>query len=201
MYDFTYDTCPELDVESYAFRYAHYLFENGNYEEAMEHFLESQVEINYVLSLYPSIILPKSSVVPEPEQYIDVGGDAPVLSRGSSGLSDDMESSLPLHSLDSEERTDLESRKMSHNTLMALIKFLQRKRFGIVDKAAAEGTEEAVSDAVGHNFVSYGNSRPRKTSKVRILLIVMYVFRCWSYIINAVCWKDIIITVHSASLQ
>ena len=133
----------------------------------MEHFYASQVEINYVLSLYPSIVLPKSSVIPDPEQYMDVGGDAPVLSRGSSSLSDDMESSLPLHALDSEERTDLESRKMSHNTLMALIKFLQRKRFIIVEKAAAEGTEEAVSDAVGHNFVSYGSGRPRKTVKVR----------------------------------
>lgn len=150
----------------YVFRYAHYLFENGNYEEAMEHFWASQVEINYVLSLYPSIILPKSSVIPEPEKYMDIGGDTTDLSRGSSSMSDDMESFLP-HALDSEEGADLESRKMSHNTLMALIKFLQRKRFGIVDKAAAEGTEEAVSDAVGHNFISYGNSRPKKSSKVR----------------------------------
>lgn len=155
----------------------------------MDHFLASQVEINYVLSLYPSIILPKSSVVPDPEQYMDVDGDAPILSRGSSGLSDDMESSLPLHGLDSEERTDLESRKMSHNTLMALIKFLQRKRFGIVDKAAAEGTEEAVSDAVGHNFISYGSSRQRKAGKVRSLPI----YYLWLFldVLNMQCVENI----------
>lgn len=188
--------------QSIHIRYAHYLFENGNYEEAMEHFLESQVEINYVLSLYPSIILPKSSVVPEPEQYIDVGGDAPVLSRGSSGLSDDMESSLPLHSLDSEERTDLESRKMNHNTLMALIKFLQRKRFGIVDKAAAEGTEEVVSDAVGHNFVSYGNSRPRKTGKARANLSISSVARDTAAILDTALLQALQLTGQtSAALE
>lgn len=148
------------------YRYAHYLFENGSYEEAMEHFFLSQVEINYVLSLYPSIILPKSSVIPEPDGYLDIGGDAPALSRGSSGLSDDMEPYLP-HALDSEESSDLESKKMNHNTLMALIKYLQRKRYSIVERAAAEGTEEVVSDVVGNNFVSYGSNRTKKSSKVR----------------------------------
>ncbi|KAL6520051.1 Vam6/Vps39-like protein [Orobanche hederae] len=150
--------------QSIHIRYAHYLFENGSYEEAMEHFLASQVEITYVLSLYPSTVLPKSSVIPEPEKYMDISGDSPYLSRGSSDISDDMESPLP-HMLDSVVSVDIESRKLSHNTLMALIKFLQRKRFGIVEKAAVEGTEEVVSDAVGNNFVSYGNSWPKKQNK------------------------------------
>ncbi|KAL6542293.1 Vam6/Vps39-like protein [Orobanche minor] len=150
--------------QSIHIRYAHYLFENGSYEEAVEHFLASQVEITYVLSLYPSIVLPKSSVIPEPEKYMDISGDAPYLSRGSSDISDDMESPLS-HMLDSVVSVDIESRKLSHNTLIALIKFLQRKRFGIVEKAAVEGTEEVVSDAVGNNFVSYGNSWPKKQNK------------------------------------
>ncbi|KAG6396280.1 hypothetical protein SASPL_142427 [Salvia splendens] len=183
-------------------RYAHYLFENGDYEEAMEHFYASQVEINYVLSLYPSIVLPKSSVIPDPEQYTDVGGDTPVLSRGSSSLSDDMESSLPLHALDSEERTDLESRKMSHNTLMALIKFLQRKRFIIVEKAAAEGTEEAVSDAVGHNFVSYGSGRPSKTGKARANVSISSVARDTAAILDTALLQALLLTGQpSAALE
>ncbi|XP_042020623.1 vacuolar sorting protein 39-like [Salvia splendens] len=188
--------------QSIHIRYAHYLFENGDYEEAMEHFYASQVEINYVLSLYPSIVLPKSSVIPDPEQYMDVGGDAPVLSRGSSSLSDDMESSLPLHALDSEERTDLESRKMNHNTLMALIKFLQRKRFIIVEKAAAEGTEEAVSDAVGHNFVSYGSGRPRKTGKAQANVSISSVARDTAAILDTALLQALLLTGQtSAALE
>ncbi|XVF59623.1 hypothetical protein PTKIN_Ptkin07bG0290500 [Pterospermum kingtungense] len=134
-------------------RYAHYLFENGCYEEAMEHFLASQVDITYVLSLYPSIVLPKTTAVPEPEKLMDLSLDASQLSRGSSGLSDDLETMVPQLS-ESEEHAALEFKKMSHNTLMALIKFLQKKRFSIVEKAAAEGTEEVVLDAFGDNFAS-----------------------------------------------
>ncbi|CAN6541655.1 unnamed protein product [Malus baccata var. baccata] len=146
-------------------RYAHHLFDNGAYEDAMEHFLASQVDITYVLSLYPSIVLPKTTMVAVPEKLMDISGDSSYLSRGSSGLSDDMEHSLP-SVLESEESAALESKKMSHNTLMALIKFLQKKRYGIIEKATAEGTEEVVLDAVGDNFVSY-ESRFKKSNKGR----------------------------------
>ncbi|XWS45411.1 hypothetical protein CRYUN_Cryun15aG0134400 [Craigia yunnanensis] len=139
--------------ESIHIRYAHYRFDNGCYEEAMEHFLASQVDITYVLSLYPSIVLPKTTAVPEPEKLMDLSLDASQLSRGSSGLSDDLETLLPQLS-ESDENAALEFKKMSHNTLMALIKFLQKKRYSIVEKAAAEGTEEVVLDAVGDNFTS-----------------------------------------------
>ncbi|KAL8522506.1 hypothetical protein ACS0TY_012610 [Phlomoides rotata] len=187
--------------QSIHIRYAHYLFENGDYEEAMEHFWASQVEINYVLSLYPSIILPKSSVILEPEKYMDIGGDTPDLSRGSSSMSDEMESPFP-HALDSEEGADLESRKMSHNTLMALIKFLQRKRLGIVEKAAAEGTEEAVSDAVGHNFNSYGNGRPKKPSKGRVNISIGSVARDTAAILDTALLQALLLTGQpSAALE
>ncbi|MED6182652.1 Vam6/Vps39-like protein [Stylosanthes scabra] len=146
-------------------RYAHYLFDNQSYEEAMEHFLASQVEITYVLSLYPSIILPKTSIVHEPEKLVDISGDDLNLSRGSSAVSDDTEHSPTSHSLDPDENATLESKKMSHNMLMALIKFLQKKRIIVIEKATAEVTEEVVSNAVGHNFVSHNNNRFKKTSK------------------------------------
>lgn len=186
--------------QSIHIRYAHYLFENGSYEEAMEQFLASQVEINYVLSLYPSIILPKSSVIPEPDRYTDIGGDGPELSRASSGFSDDME---PAHShgLDSEESSDLESRKMNHNTLMALIKFLQRKRYGIVERAAAEGTEEVVSDVVGNNFV-YGSSRPKKQSKGRPNIPISSVARDTAAILDTALLQALLLTGQpSAALE
>ncbi|KAJ8764545.1 hypothetical protein K2173_006285 [Erythroxylum novogranatense] len=153
--------------QSIHIRYAHYLFDNGSYEEAMEHFLASQVDITYVLSLYPSIVLPKTFMVPEPEKLMDISSDAAYLSRGSSGLSDDMESSPPSQLLELNEHTELESKKISHNTLMALIKYLQKKRYNIIEKATAEGTEEVVLDAVGDNFGPYDSSRFKKTNKGR----------------------------------
>ncbi|KAK1363753.1 hypothetical protein POM88_039314 [Heracleum sosnowskyi] len=67
--------------------------------------------------------------------------------------------------MESDESSGLESKKTSHNTLMALIKFLQKKRFNIVEKAAAEVTEEVVSDAVGVHIISYGTSRHKKSVK------------------------------------
>ncbi|KAG4386534.1 hypothetical protein AAZX31_11G066400 [Glycine max] len=145
-------------------RYAHYLFDNGSYEEAMEHFLASQIEITYVLSLYPSIILPKTTIVYDPEK-LDIYGDASYLSRASSGVSDDMEPSSTSHMPESDENAALESKKMNHNMLMALIKYLQKKRFSFIEKATAEGTEEVVFDAVGDNFASY--NRLKKTNKGR----------------------------------
>ncbi|KAJ0039961.1 hypothetical protein Pint_28286 [Pistacia integerrima] len=147
------------------YRYAHYLFDNGSYEEAMEHFLASQVDITYVLSLYPSIVLPKTTMVPEPEKMLDSTWDASDLSRASSGVSDDMESSSPQQLLELDESAALESKKMSHNTLMALIKFLQKKRGSVIEKATAEGTEEVVLDAVGDNFASYESTRFKKSNK------------------------------------
>ncbi|KAL8266108.1 hypothetical protein R6Q59_003452 [Mikania micrantha] len=151
--------------QSIHIRYAHYLFENGSYEEAMEHFVASQVEITYVLSLYPSIVIPKSSLVSEPDKFLDMGGEA-YLTRDNSGISDDMEPSSI--TLEYDESSALESKKMSHNTLMGLVKYLQKKRSNIIGKAAAEGTDEVVSDAVGHTLVSYESSRPKRSTKGRV---------------------------------
>ncbi|XP_057542149.1 vacuolar sorting protein 39 [Amaranthus tricolor] len=147
-------------------RYAHHLFENGSYEEAMDHFLASQVDITYVLSLYPSIIVPNSTVLPEPEKVVDFGWDTSDLSRCSSGMSDEMDAS-PRAPIDAEENSAVQSKIVSHNTLMALIKFLQKKRYNIIEKAAAEGTDEAVSDAFSVNFRSYDSNRSKKSNRGR----------------------------------
>ncbi|XP_071711605.1 vacuolar sorting protein 39-like [Rutidosis leptorrhynchoides] len=152
--------------QSIHIRYAHHLFENGSYEEAMEHFVSSQVVITHVLSLYPSIVLPKLDRPIEPDNNVDLTGDS-CLSRGSSMASDEMESSVTCV-LESDESLALEPKKMSHGTLMALIKFLLKKRPNIVGKAAAETTEEVVSEAVGHAFDAYESSRSKRLSKGRI---------------------------------
>ncbi|XWS42054.1 hypothetical protein CRYUN_Cryun17cG0135800 [Craigia yunnanensis] len=176
-------------------RYAHYLFDNGCYEEAMEHFLASQVDISYVLSLYPSIVLPKTTAVPDPEKLMDLSLDTSQLSRGSSGMSDDLETLLP-HLSESDENAALEFKKMSHNTLMALIKFLQKKRYSIVEKAAAEGTEEVVLDAVGDNFAS---TRFKKSNKGRGNIPVNSAAREMAAILDTALLQALLLTGQSSA--
>ncbi|XVF15757.1 hypothetical protein REPUB_Repub09cG0183600 [Reevesia pubescens] len=176
-------------------RYAHYLFDNGFYEEAMEHFLASQVDVTYVLCLYPSIVLPKTTAVPEPEKLMDLSLDASQLSRASSGLSDDLETMLPQLS-ESDENAALEFKKMSHNTLMALIKFLQKKRNNIVEKAAAEGTEEVVSDAVGDNFTS---TRFKKSNKGRGNILINSAAREMAAILDTALLQALLLTGQSSA--
>ncbi|XP_023760714.1 vacuolar sorting protein 39 [Lactuca sativa] len=145
--------------QSIHIRYAHYLFENDSYEEAMYHFAASQVEITYVLSLYPSIVLPKPV-----DKSTDVSGES-TLSRVNSGTTEyytDSSPSSQISQMESDDIPALEPKKMNHNTLTALIKYLKKKRPNIVGKAAAEGTEEVVSDAVGQT------TRSKKSNKGRV---------------------------------
>ncbi|XP_057955176.1 vacuolar sorting protein 39 isoform X2 [Malania oleifera] len=180
-------------------RYAHYLFENGSYEEAMEQFLASQVDITHVLSLYPSIVLPKSAVIPEPEKLIDFAWDASYLSRGSSGVSDDLESSPSSQLSESDENASLESKKMNHNTLMGLIKFLQKKRFSIIEKATAEGTEEVVLDAVGDTFVTYDSGRSKKSTKGRVNIAISSGAREMAAILDTALLQALLLTGQSSA--
>ncbi|XP_026393514.1 vacuolar sorting protein 39-like [Papaver somniferum] len=152
--------------ESIHIRYGHYLFNNGSYEEAMEQFWAAQVEFTYVLSLYPSIILPKSMLTPDMDKEADVSWDDSYLSRVSSDASEDMDPTSPSY-LESERNPVLESKKMSHNTLMALIKYLQRKRCSIVERATVEGTEEILSDAMGERNMAYDFDKSNISHKGR----------------------------------
>ncbi|ONK80114.1 uncharacterized protein A4U43_C01F14030 [Asparagus officinalis] len=145
-------------------RYGHHLFDQGNFEEAMEQFFASQVDITYVLSLYSSIILPKGLSVTEPDNLGDFT-DATSLSRVSSDASDEMESPRSqLHG--SDDRSVLEDKKMSHNALTALGKYLQKKRYSVIERATTEVTEEVVSDAVQSSMMS-DQYRARITNKKR----------------------------------
>jgi len=130
----------------------------------MEQFLASQVDITYVLSLYPSIVLPKGLSVADPENLPDLT-DAASLSRVSSDASDEIESPRPSQFQEYDDRSMLEVKKMSHNALTALGKYLQRKRYSIIERATAEVTEEVVSDAV-HSSMTSDQYRPKSANKV-----------------------------------
>ncbi|XP_050371906.1 vacuolar sorting protein 39 [Argentina anserina] len=179
-------------------RCAHHRFDTGDYEDAMEHFVASQVDITYVLSMYPSIVLPKTTMIADPDKLMDISADSSYLSRGSSGLSDEMEPSALSHVLESEESAALESKKMSHNTLMALIKFLQKKRFSIIERATAEGTEEVVFDAVGDHFASHGSNRYKKTNKGRSSIPVTSRSREMAAILDTALLQALLLTGQSS---
>ncbi|RCV41194.1 hypothetical protein SETIT_9G116000v2 [Setaria italica] len=143
-------------------RYGHFLFDSGSYEEAMEQFSDSHVDITYVLSLYPSIVLPQTHIIGEHDKLLDM----PELARESSDVTDEMESySLQLH--ESDDKSPLEVKKMSHNALVALVKYLQKKRSGIIERATAEVTEEVVSGAVHHSLILSEPYKPKKPNKKR----------------------------------
>nr|CAB3498433.1 unnamed protein product [Digitaria exilis] len=141
-------------------RYGHFLFDSGSYEEAMEQFSDSHVDITYVLSLYPSIVLPQTHIIGDHDKLLDM----PELARESSDVTDEMESySLQLH--ESDDKSPLEVKKMSHNALVALVKYLQKKRSGIIERATAEVTEEVVSGAVHHSLILSESYKPKKPNK------------------------------------
>ena len=101
------------------------------------------VDITYVLSLYPSITLPKTTTVPEPDKLADLS-DSPYLSRASSDASDDLDTSSP----DSDDNSALNAKKTRYNALNALVKYLQKQRVGIMERAITEVTDEVVMGAV-----------------------------------------------------
>lgn len=137
----------------------------------MEQFLASQVDITYVLSLYPSIVLPKVLTMAEPEKFPDLN-DELHLSRVSSDASDEIDSSSLSQLQESDDKSMLEMKKMSHNALMALVKYLQKRRYGIIERATAEVTDEVVSDVVQDRITSEPY-RSKSSNKVGHFLLPM----------------------------
>jgi hypothetical protein len=144
----------------------------------MEQFSDAHVDITYVLSLYPSLVLPQTHILGEHDKFQDL----PELARESSDVTDEMESyTLQLH--DSDDKSPLENKKMSHNALIALVKYLQKKRNGIIDRATSEVTEEVVSGAVHHSLIlsePYKAKKPNKVATVSTFLVasVVTTHRC-----------------------
>lgn len=127
----------------------------------MEQFSDAHVDITYVLSLYPYLVLPQTHIIGEHDKLQDLQE----LARESSDATDEMEAySLQLH--DSDDKSPLENKKMSHNALIALVKYLQKKRNGIIDRATSEVTEEVVSGAVHHSLNLSEPYKAKKPNKV-----------------------------------
>lgn len=177
-------------------RYGHYLFDNGSYEESMEKFLASQVDLTYVLSLYPSIILPKDLTIVEQEKFHELT-DASYLSRVSSDMSDDMESSLPSQLYESDDKSPVEDKKMSYNAIMALAKYLQKKRYSVIERATAEVTEEVVSDAVQDSITSSEPYRSKSSNKKRGQVHISSVGREMATVLDTALIQALLLTGQS----
>uniref|UniRef100_A0A0D3FN93 CNH domain-containing protein n=1 Tax=Oryza barthii TaxID=65489 RepID=A0A0D3FN93_9ORYZ len=174
-------------------RYGHFLFDNGSYEEAMEQFSDSHVDITYVLSLYPSLVLPQTHIIGEHDRLQDL----PELARESSDVTDDMEPySLQLHETD--DKSPLEIKKMSHNALIALVKYLHKKRNGIIERATAEITEEVVSGAVHHSSILSESYRSKKPNKKRAQTHTSSIAREMATVLDTSLLQALILTGQSS---
>lgn len=174
-------------------RYGHFLFSSGSYEEAMEQFSDSHVDITYVLSLYPSIVLPPTHIIGDHDKLLDMQE----LARESSDVTDEMESfSLQLH--DSDDKSPFEVKKMSHNALVALVKYLQKKRSGIIERATAEVTEEVVSGAVHHSLILSEPYKPKKPNKKRAQTHTSSIAREMATVLDTSLLQALILTGQSS---
>ncbi|KAF3775816.1 hypothetical protein EJ110_NYTH46488 [Nymphaea thermarum] len=168
----------------------------------MDQFAASKVDINYVLSLYPFILLPKAPDLPE-SGGLESHSDASLLSRMPSDVSDDMEGTSPLRipetPVESTDIAALEQKKMSHNALVALIKFLQKKRNTVIEKATSEGTEEAVADAVQGSIASSDYYQPTRLRKSHIDVHVSSGAREIASILDTALIQALLLTGQSSS--
>ncbi|XP_078433921.1 vacuolar sorting protein 39 [Wolffia australiana] len=173
-------------------RYAHSLFDKENYEEAMDQFMASLVDITYVLSLYPSIVLPKTTVIPDAEKLPDLS-DVYYLSGASSDASDELEASPTAQFVDFDEKAALKAKKTQHNALMALAKYLNKKRYAIIERAVSEVTDEVVMRAV------QGSShKTNNLSKVRGSHHISSVARERASILDTALLQAIVLTGQSS---
>ncbi|GLJ18916.1 hypothetical protein SUGI_0338060 [Cryptomeria japonica] len=134
--------------DSIHIRYGQYLFDNGSYEEAMQQFLASSLDISAILCLYPSLKLPKNSNDTSSKYMFESSSDMLYeqhLAKTFSNASDEAESGSLSQD---EDKCKSSSGKLNHNSLSALIKFLSKRRKRIIGKAAAEDTDEVVAAVV-----------------------------------------------------
>eukprot|EP00250_Pteridium_aquilinum_P027633 c3535_g1_i1 orf=204-3350(-) len=136
-------------------RYGQFLFEQKDYAEAMVHFAASSMNLTTVLSLFPSIKLPKfcSNIAPGGLVNVSPIGGSDTLDSldENSQLSGDMEEA------DREEHRNSFSERDKIAGMNALSSYLMSKRGSIVSKAEAEDTAAAVAELV-NSKVSAGDS-------------------------------------------
>ncbi|RZC64196.1 hypothetical protein C5167_025952 [Papaver somniferum] len=186
--------------DSIRIRYGHYLFDNESYDEAMDQFLASSVDITYVLALYPSIVLPKTLSISNPQIAVDLEEDAPNRFSGLSDASQEMDSPSSLSHMESDKRMTVKSPNLGYNVLMALVKFLHNKRYGIVEKATLEVTEEVVSDAIEYGNRSQRSSRAKNSSKTRHQFQASLGAREMATILDTALLQVMVLTTQSSAL-
>ncbi|KAH9313387.1 hypothetical protein KI387_028422 [Taxus chinensis] len=145
-------------------RYGKYLFDNESYEESMQQFLASTLDINAILCLYPSLTFPKSSNDSSSEHIFESssGTLSEHLTKTFFNALDEAEgASLSLD----EEKSKCSNGKLNRNSLTALIKFLLKRRKTIIGKAAAEDTDEVVAAVVENASSSVDSWRSSSSIK------------------------------------
>ncbi|KAL3694865.1 hypothetical protein R1sor_008516 [Riccia sorocarpa] len=136
-------------------RYGHYLFEQGEYVEAMDHLGASSLDLTTILSLFPSVKLP-SLVSPVSSDVFADGhpiGTPTEMSRA--GLSTDEDTSFSGTQVSSQELQDLQQGKIA---LSALAGYLSSRRRDVIARAEAEETDAAVAAMVETTPVARRNS-------------------------------------------
>ncbi|KAI3919464.1 hypothetical protein MKW98_030175 [Papaver atlanticum] len=186
--------------DSIHIRYGHYLFDNESYDEAMDQFLASSVDITYVLALYPSIVLPKTISISDPQIAVDLVEDASNLFPALSDASQEMDSPSSLSHVDSDKRMTVKSPNLGYNVLMALVKFLHNKRYGIVEKATLEVTEEVVSDAMEYGNRSHRSGRAKNSSKSRHQIQASLGAREMATILDTALLQVMVLTAQTSAL-
>eukprot|EP01018_Ginkgo_biloba_P035105 Gb_22462 [translate_table: standard] len=140
----------------------------------MQQFSTSSLDITAILSLYPSIKIPKITNAASPGNVFESSFDTlseKHLTKTLSDASDEVEagflSASQVASTEDEEKGKSLSWKLNHNALTALIKYLFKKRKVIIGKAAAEDTDEVVAAVVEDASTSVDVWRSRSSMKVR----------------------------------
>ncbi|KAL2632858.1 hypothetical protein R1flu_004337 [Riccia fluitans] len=158
-------------------RYGHYLFEQGEYVEAMDHFGASSLDLTTILSLFPSVKLPSLVSPVSGDVFSDGHPIGTPTERSRAGLSTDEDTSPSATQAESSKLQDVQQRKIA---LSALAGFLSSRRRDVIAKAEAEETDAAVAAMVEASPVAKRNSEKlseatfdKRLNEARQLAIVL----------------------------
>lgn len=129
-------------------RFAEYLFEQRLYAEAMDHFAASSIDLTALLSLFPSIKLPKAvmrQVAPTPAESEQTPPEQSLPSdQSEDSIADEATSMQSL----TPQAVDLSDPRQNKIALSALVTYLMKKRGAVIERAEAEDRDAAVAAMV-----------------------------------------------------
>ncbi|KAG6549551.1 hypothetical protein Mapa_008932 [Marchantia paleacea] len=147
-------------------RYGHYLFEQGQFGEAMEHFGASSLDLTTILSLFPSVKLPSIVSPVSSEPFFEGRPLGTPTERSRAGLSSNQLENAsgsqsgphPSKLMNLEENQKLQDIQQRKIALSSLAGFLSSRRTSVIEKAEAEETDAAVAAMVEASPVARRNS-------------------------------------------